>query len=707
MTGLFGCGVRRTAGLVGAVVVLVLIAAPAASAATPSQDIHSSGPLSDIWIGNELSCQVAHTGNSASEFFPANAGVGDCGTFVSANGTLYGPDFANHPASATSFGASETPFNPSGSQSFTGSGTTADPYTVTTVVTMSGVSATSVTEVDRYIVGTDFYSTDLTVNDFDGPNVTGTVFHAGDCFLRSFDTGFGALDPSHNSAACTINPNNSPASALEEFVPVSPAGNHFAEEPFGNSSGSIWGDVANQTNFSNNCDCTTNEDNATGISWSLSLTPGQSTTFSWQTKIADPAIAATGGQTFSGRAPLTVNGPVATISDSNTSAVASDYTATVNWGDGTSDQNATITGGNGSFSVADSHTYTAVGSYTITVTVSYVNNQANSAVATDVANVSSPPASVATGPPTITGGSAVAFSGSANPGGSLTTVHFDYGLDPTYFGGGPVVYTASTPDQTIGSDFTTHTFFSTPVSGLVPNALYHVRLVATNSSGTSFGPDVTFMTPPAPPPGSPTIGKTFNISPVSGIVLVKVHGVFIPLTQLSQIPKNTVINALHGTLSLITAAPGGSHPAHDAAAKGKGKATKTQKGRFSGAIFKLSQATGGASKGVATLTIVEGAFKGAPSYSLCKKGGKKKAGDASAAAVSSKVLQLLHASAKGKFKTSGKYSAATVRGTKWTIADRCDGTITHDVTDSVAVTDFVRHKTVILHAGQSYLAKKP
>ena len=68
---------------------------------------------------------------------------------------------------------------------------------------------------------------------------------------------------------------------------------------------------------------------------------------------------------------------------------------------------------------------------------------------------------------------------------------------------------------------------------------------------------------------------------------------------------------------------------------------------------------------------------------------------------------MLHASAKGKFRTSGRYSAATVRGTKWTVADRCDGTLTHDVTDSVAVTDFVHHKTIILHAGQSYLAKKP
>ena len=46
-----------------------------------------------------------------------------------------------------------------------------------------------------------------------------------------------------------------------------------------------------------------------------------------------------------------------------------------------------------------------------------------------------------------------------------------------------------------------------------------------------------------------------------------------------------------------------------------------------------------------------------------------------------------------------------MRGTKWTIADRCDGTLTHDITDSVVVTDFVRHKTIVLHAGRRYLAK--
>jgi hypothetical protein len=311
-------------------------------------------------------------------------------------------------------------------------------------------------------------------------------------------------------------------------------------------------------------------------------------------------------------------------------------------------------------------------------------------------------------PPTVSSTGAT-FSALVNPNGQATTAYFQYGLDLKYskFGGSGPNYTNSTPAQPIAGDFNDH-LVTTSVSGLVPNALYHVRIVATNGSGSTFGPDMTFTTSHGATPGAPTLGKTFNISLVSGLVLVKVHGVFIPLTELTQIPANTVINALHGTLSLITAVPSGSHPAADAAAKGKGKKGKgkvvTQSGDFGGAIFKISQATGGAAKGLVTLSIVEGAFSGAPSYALCTK---HKAGDAVVATASSRTLQLLHASAKGKFSTKGKYSAATVLGTKWTVADRCDGTLTHDITDSVQVTDFVHHKTITLHAGQSYLAKKP
>ena len=165
---------------------------------------------------------------------------------------------------------------------------------------------------------------------------------------------------------------------------------------------------------------------------------------------------------------------------------------------------------------------------------------------------------------------------------------------------------------------------------------------------------------------------------------------FVRLTAATQIPIGSEVNSLHGSLKLVTATV---------------KQHKTQTGVFGGGIFNVAQATRGKSKGLVTLSLVEAAFKGAPSYSRCHS--KRKTGDASAAAINSRVLQLLRASAHGKFRTRGRYSAATVLGTIWTVADRCDGTLTHDITDSVSVTDFVRHKTIILHAGQSYLASAP
>ena len=311
--------------------------------------------------------------------------------------------------------------------------------------------------------------------------------------------------------------------------------------------------------------------------------------------------------------------------------------------------------------------------------------------------VGSSPTPGGSSPPKV-GTSTASFSGTVNPEGLSTTAFFQYGLDLRYsklHASGPN-YDHQTPAQLVGSDFNDHVF-TAQVKGLVPNAIYHVRLVAKNADGTSFGPDVVFKTDKDGAPGPPIAGKTFNVS-ATGLVLIKLHGVFVPLTELRQIPNGTVINALHGTLTLITA--GGTQHAtlSTNAKKKKSKKVKTQTGKFGGAVFKVTQSR----SGLATVTLVSNAFKGAPSFASCKA----KKGRAATAAVSSKTLQLLHSSAHGKFRTKGKYAAATVRGTIWTIADRCDGTLTHAIKDTVTVNDFVRHKTIILRPGHSYLAKK-
>ena len=109
--------------------------------------------------------------------------------------------------------------------------------------------------------------------------------------------------------------------------------------------------------------------------------------------------------------------------------------------------------------------------------------------------------------------------------------------------------------------------------------------------------------------------------------------------------------------------------------------------------------------GPTSTTTWSRAYQGGPSYGTCKA--KHKASDATIASLSSKTLQLLKVSGHGKFKTTGRYASATVRGTIYTVADKCNGTLTHVIRDTVLVDDFVRHKTILLHAGQSYLAKKP
>jgi hypothetical protein len=684
--------VRRGAVLVVVVVTLTLAFA---SSALAQADIHSSGPLTDIWIGQDLSCQVAHVNDDTYEFYPPLSMTGNCGTSLSATSGSSGPQLYGF------LGNSWTSVSQS---AVTGIGTAQSPYQVTSVVQASNGSPVgpTVTEVDSYVVGTEYYRTDYTVTNTD-PSTTFTnvkLYHSADCYLQGSDIGFGFVDTGNGAIACAQNANNSPPGLVEEFAPLT-QGAHHVETYYS----SVYSDVESQSDLPDTCDCGISQDNGMGINWDIaSLGPGQTANVSMLSNFSASGmtsfpISASGGSPITGTAGSSVSGQVASFTDPNSSDNANAFSATINWGDGGASP-GTITGGNGSFNVAGSHTYASGGSYTITVTIS--RNGANSAVVTVSAVITSAPTPGSTG--LAVGITGAGFSASVVPGGLPTTASFQYGLDPKYTGGGPLVYTNSTPPQPVGSDFSSHPV-SASVSGLVPNAVYHVRLVVVNSAGTTFGPDTTFTTNAAPAPSQPTLGQTFNISPVSGVILVEINGVFVPLTQLSQIRQGAVINALHGTLRLITAV-GGPSGARDAAAKGKKHKAKvkTQQGTFGGAIFRLNQATHGLAKGLVTLTLVENAFNGAPSYATCKQ---HKAGQASAAALSGKTLQLLSASAKGKFTTRGKYGAATVRGTKWTTADRCDGTLIHDITDSVAVTDFVRHKTIVLHAGQTYLAKKP
>ncbi len=87
-----------------------------------------------------------------------------------------------------------------------------------------------------------------------------------------------------------------------------------------------------------------------------------------------------------GVAPATIptdfSGPVATFTDSDLTATADIFSATVDWGDGTTSE-GTVEGASGSFTVTGEHRYAATGPHTITTSI----NGTDGSIATAVSDV--------------------------------------------------------------------------------------------------------------------------------------------------------------------------------------------------------------------------------------------------------------------------------------------------------------------------------
>jgi hypothetical protein len=81
------------------------------------------------------------------------------------------------------------------------------------------------------------------------------------------------------------------------------------------------------------------------------------------------------------------NGTVATFTDSNTANTAFDFTATIDWGDGTTPTTGTVSNNGGNFIINGSHTYAEDGSYSVSVTLADDQPSFLSATATGTATV--------------------------------------------------------------------------------------------------------------------------------------------------------------------------------------------------------------------------------------------------------------------------------------------------------------------------------
>jgi hypothetical protein len=183
----------------------------------------------------------------------------------------------------------------------------------------------------------------------------------------------------------------------------------------------------------------------------------------------------------------------------------------------------------------------------------------------------------------------------------------------------------------------------------------------------------------------PRFGHTLNIGLVSGTVIVTPPGKqpFKLGTHDRNIPIGSLLDTTHGRVDLRAAA-----------APGTAGTANVQDAEFYKGTFRVRQAPG--SK-VTDILLAGG------NTAACKPQIAAQA----ARALPHRVLRLLGASGKGRFRTKGRYAAATVRGTVWTTTDYCDGTLVSVQRDVVSVLDLVRHKTVTVTAGHSYFAKAP
>ena len=182
---------------------------------------------------------------------------------------------------------------------------------------------------------------------------------------------------------------------------------------------------------------------------------------------------------------------------------------------------------------------------------------------------------------------------------------------------------------------------------------------------------------PAPLP-PPVAGKTVNAAVRAGTVRFRLPGQtgFVELTAPQQVPIGTTFDTTAGRVTLTSAAD----------AKGA-----TQHAWFYEGTFTIGQTTG--AEPLTTLTL-------AGALPVCAKGARRGRGHA-------RRQRHLWGDGKGRFRTGGRFSSATVRGTRWVVSDRCDGTLTRVVRGSVTVRDRVHDKTVVVRAGEQYLARAP
>jgi PKD repeat protein len=308
---------------------------------------------------------------------------------------------------------------------------------------------------------------------------------------------------------------------------------------------------------------------------------------------------------------------------------------------------------------------------------------ANTRVVTAEYDATAPTFTAQQVPDTATVGQAAAVSAGATDDWSQPTIGWSFGDGDIAFG-----------------DAVTHTFTAP--------GTYSVTGTAIDAAGNtaSFTHAVTVAEAP-PPEDEPTRGVDFNASTVSGTVLVSTPKGIVPraLARRPAVRAAAAIKPPHGYSpfrelgkddnipvgSILDASKGISSITMAASADG----AVTQTGKFSQGVFKTKQSA----KAALTTTVMMG---GGNFKRDCRASGASKSG---VAAARRRFGRRLFSNVRGRFRTRGRNSTATVRGTRYLVKDSCRGTRTSVRKGSVRVFDLVKHKGRTVKAGKSYLAR--
>lgn len=181
----------------------------------------------------------------------------------------------------------------------------------------------------------------------------------------------------------------------------------------------------------------------------------------------------------------------------------------------------------------------------------------------------------------------------------------------------------------------------------------------------------------------PEFAESVVVAPEGKIKVKAPGGEWATLPAGAELPLGAAVDARQGHVELTS----------------EGCRGGTQTGTFGGGIFSVRQSR--AACGRVDVYLRGGNFR------QCRHLASRRAGGSLVASASRarRVRGLWGRDRGGRFRSHGRHSHATVRGTRWVTVDRCDGTFTRVTEGAVAVRDHTRHRTVLVRAGHSYVAK--